>query len=239
MVYVVERYLPGLAHSELLHGLCRLERAEEEQREPHTVRYLGSTIVLGDDACFCQFEGPSEAAVAEANREAGLPFDRIVPALTVTREGSTTMTVSPSIPSTVEMRRSRLLGLVAAVALVAAAITWVMVARVIESGPEAALGSAQAQASELTTIGPSGDAYLNSFTSPQASVQNARSIRSIMDLTPGDLAGGAWGYALPSRQGGPTSADILASMSPETRRYTEMIMNLTFEQLAAGAAGQP
>ena len=70
-------------------------------------------------------------------------------------------------------------------------------------------------------------------------MQNARSIRSIMDLTPGDLAGGAWGYALPSRQGGPTSADILASMSPETRRYTESIMNLTFEQLAAGAAGHP
>ena len=28
-------------------------------------------------------------------------------------------------------------------------------------------------------------------------------------------------------------------MSPETRRYTESVMNLTFEQLAAGAAGQP
>ena len=47
------------------------------------MRYLGSTIVLGDEACFCQFEGPSEAAVAEANRRAGLSFDRIVPAVTV------------------------------------------------------------------------------------------------------------------------------------------------------------
>lgn len=44
---------------------------------------LGSTIVLGDEACFCQFEGPSEEAVAEANRTAGLSFDRIVPAVTV------------------------------------------------------------------------------------------------------------------------------------------------------------
>ena len=47
------------------------------------MRYLGSTIVLGDEACFCHFEGPSGAAVAEANRQAGLPFDRIVPALAV------------------------------------------------------------------------------------------------------------------------------------------------------------
>ena len=76
MVYVVERYLPGLTRSDLLQGLSRLGRGSE-------VRYLGSTIVLGDEACFCQFEGPSEAAVAEANRKAGVPFDRIVPAVTV------------------------------------------------------------------------------------------------------------------------------------------------------------
>jgi Nickel responsive protein SCO4226-like len=80
MVYVVERYLPGLSRSDLLHGLSRLERDASDAQE---VRYLGSTIVLGDEACFCQFEGPSEAAVAEANRKAGLPFDRIVPAVTV------------------------------------------------------------------------------------------------------------------------------------------------------------
>ena len=76
MVYVVERYLPGLSRSDLLHGLSRLEQESK-------VRYLGSTIVLGDEACFCQFEGPSEAAVADANRRAGLSFDRIVPAVTV------------------------------------------------------------------------------------------------------------------------------------------------------------
>ena len=51
------------------------------------MRYLGSTIVLGDEACYCRFEGPTEAAVAEANRKAGLPFDRIVPAITVTPKG--------------------------------------------------------------------------------------------------------------------------------------------------------
>jgi hypothetical protein len=87
MVYVVERYLPGLFRSDLLRGLSRLEQGEERADEEPVVRYLGSTIVLGDEACFCQFEGPSEAAVAEANRRAGLPFDRIVPAVTVKPKG--------------------------------------------------------------------------------------------------------------------------------------------------------
>jgi hypothetical protein len=86
MVYVVERYLPGLSGSDLLRRLLELERMERAAGRTG-VRYLGSTIVLRDEACYCRFEGPSEAAVAEANRRAGLSFDRIVPALTVKPEG--------------------------------------------------------------------------------------------------------------------------------------------------------
>ena len=83
MVYVVERYLPGLSRSDLLRTLSDLRRATEQKAEEPAVRYLGSTIVLEDEACFCQFEGPSAAAVAEANRRAGLTFDRIVLAIDV------------------------------------------------------------------------------------------------------------------------------------------------------------
>jgi hypothetical protein len=86
MVYVVERYLPGLLRSDLLRGLARLEQLEE-WAEGSAVRYLGSTIVLRDEACFCQFDGPSEEAVAVANRKAGVSFDRIVPAVTVKPRG--------------------------------------------------------------------------------------------------------------------------------------------------------
>ena len=86
MVYVVERYLPGLVRSDLLRGLSRLEQLEQREAG-HAVRYLGSTIVLDDEACYCRFEGPTEAAVAEANRRAGLEFDRIVRAVTVTPKG--------------------------------------------------------------------------------------------------------------------------------------------------------
>ena len=83
MVYVVERYLPGLVQGELLRSLQQLHAANEGPREGARVRYLGSTIVPGDEACFCEFDGPSAASVAEANRRAGLPFDRIVPAVLV------------------------------------------------------------------------------------------------------------------------------------------------------------
>ena len=88
MVYVVERYLPGVSSSELERVLVVLRRTTREMRSEGTpVRYLGSTIVPDDEACFCQFEGPSQAAVAEANRRAGVAFDRIVPAVAVLTRG--------------------------------------------------------------------------------------------------------------------------------------------------------
>jgi hypothetical protein len=62
-----------------------------------------------------------------------------------------------------------------------------------------------------------------------------------MSLTPMQLPVGALGtgYAPPTEQPGLTVESVLASMSPQTRRDTERLMNLTFEQLAAGAAGHP
>ena len=84
MVYVVERYLPDLDQRRLVRMLGKLGPATQALRAEGTrVRYLGSTIVPGDDACFCQFEGASEAAVAEANERAGVPFNRIVEAIAV------------------------------------------------------------------------------------------------------------------------------------------------------------
>jgi hypothetical protein len=84
MIYVVERYVPGVSSSELERALVALRRTAREMRGEGTpVRYLGSTIVPDDESCFCQFEGPSQAAVAEANRRARVAFDRIVPAVAV------------------------------------------------------------------------------------------------------------------------------------------------------------
>ena len=84
MVYVVERYLPGLVPSELERMLDRLGSAAEGLvHEGLAVRHLGSTIVPGDEACYCQFEAPSIAAVTEVNRRAHAPFDRIVAAVSL------------------------------------------------------------------------------------------------------------------------------------------------------------
>jgi hypothetical protein len=84
MVYVVERYLPGVSTEEIEQSLQRLTAVTRQMRDEGTaVRFQSSTIVPEDEACFCQFESPSEAAVAEANSRAGIAFDRIVPAIAV------------------------------------------------------------------------------------------------------------------------------------------------------------
>jgi Nickel responsive protein SCO4226-like len=246
MVYVVERYLPGLSRSDLLHGLKRAQ----QQGEAAGVRYLGSTVVLEDEACFCQFEGPTEAAVAEANRRAGLPFDRIVSAVTVQPERRTTMNVSTAIPATVEIRRGRLLGLIVGVAAAAAAVTWAVLAFGADSGSGQAQANMPAQPAIVSSPIPMSG-YLEGITSRPTVVAQPSGARppdardtgkfpSIMSFTPAELSAGAvWGYALPSAPSGLTRESVLSSLSPKSRRYIEALTGLTFEQLGAGAAGSP
>lgn len=157
------------------------------------------------------------------------------------------MSVSVSIPQTVQIRRHRFVGLLGGVAAVAAAATWAVLA----FGTDIGGGQAQPNVPTKPAILPlpiPSSGYLDgahlSFTTDSVgvppSVQHRRKVRSIMDLTPGDVAGGAvWGYAIPSGQKGPTTAEVFASMSPEARRYVESLMGLTFRELAAGAAGAP
>jgi Nickel responsive protein SCO4226-like len=236
MVYVVERYLPGLHRSDLLRGLSTLTQLSERAGEER-VSYLGSTIVLGDEACYCRFEARTEAAVAEANRQAGLPFNRIVPALTVNPKGEQTVSISPSIRATVEIGRGRFFGLVAAVAVLAAAVTWVLVAVAFDNGNSTAASSGV----QLKPIASRSFYQPKPIASLPSAAADARRVPSIMTLTPARLAAGALGtgYALPTKHHGPTVASVLASMSPQTRQYTKAIMDLTFAQLAAGAAGSP
>lgn len=77
--YLVERYLPGVSEDELRSALHRLPQAAAGTE----VRYIGSTILMEDEACLCHFEAPSAAAVAEVNGRAGITVDRIVAALLV------------------------------------------------------------------------------------------------------------------------------------------------------------
>jgi Nickel responsive protein SCO4226-like len=77
--FMVERYLPGMSEEALRAELARLATATAGT----AVRYVGSTILLEDEACFCHFEASSVAAVAEVNGRAGVPVDRIIAALPV------------------------------------------------------------------------------------------------------------------------------------------------------------
>lgn len=150
------------------------------------------------------------------------------------------MSTSITAPTSVQIGRSRLVALVVAVAALAAVVTWAVTAFAFDGNSSAAQNS---QAAVVYNPLPPASLHATVTAGPASTsaAQDARKVASIMSLTPAGLAGGALGtgYALPTAQTGPSTASILASMSPQTREYTKAIMNLTFAQLAAGAAGHP
>ena len=155
------------------------------------------------------------------------------------------MTVSPSIPATIEIRRSRLFGGALAVAAAAAAVTWGLLAFATSpaTSPDAQLEQAvtrQIQLEQAQSYGR-GLTEIGTIATHGSAAQDARKVPSLMTLTPARLAAGALGtgYQLPEVHHGPTVESVLASMSPSTRRWTRAVMALTFRQLAAGAAGSP
>jgi len=77
--YYVERYLPGITSDQLVAAAGRAKTTTAEMsREGTPIRYLRSTFIPKEEKCFCLFEGPSEAAVKQANERAKIPFDRVV-----------------------------------------------------------------------------------------------------------------------------------------------------------------
>jgi hypothetical protein len=169
------------------------------------------------------------------------------------------MSTYPSIPRTVEIKRGRLFSLFAAVAVLAAAVTWILVAFAFDGGSSSTTATAapavQGYMSHfgphpaVATDTPAVQGYMSylywhkgymSYLGRHTGVDSPRT-PSIMSVTPAGLAANALGtgYALPSAQEGPSVESVLASLTPQTRESTKRIMNLTFAQLAAGAAGQP
>jgi hypothetical protein len=163
MVYVVERYLPGLSRADLLPRLSRLEPVTQDLRQSGVeVRYLGSTIVLEDEACFCEFDSASETAVAEANRRADLPFDRIVPALLVQpTQRSSEMSVSTSIQKPVGLRKSpHSLAIAVVVSVIALCGAAGIATRAFKSGTRPARTSVPTQSSVLRSLSPRQRQYV-------------------------------------------------------------------------------
>jgi hypothetical protein len=78
VLFLVERYLPGLTTRELEEGRSRLIAATEDLAARGVrLSYLGSTFIPSEESCFCRFEGASEDDVRRACERANLPFARI------------------------------------------------------------------------------------------------------------------------------------------------------------------
>lgn len=82
--FLVERYWPGVEVESMRAGEGRLRSVVERLGiEGNPVRYVRSLIVPAEGVVFSVFVGRSAADVAEANRQAEVPFDRIVRAFEI------------------------------------------------------------------------------------------------------------------------------------------------------------
>jgi hypothetical protein len=82
--YLVERYLPGITGG-ALERLCNRVRARAAamRAEGTAVAHISTTLLPDEEAVFCLFEAPTADVVAEVNRGARAPFDRITAAVPV------------------------------------------------------------------------------------------------------------------------------------------------------------
>lgn len=81
-VYMVERSLKGITMEQL--GAAQkaaIAKAGEMTKAGQPVSYVRTTFVPSEGCCMCLFEAGSAADVEKLNRDAGIPFDRVVEAL--------------------------------------------------------------------------------------------------------------------------------------------------------------
>ncbi len=84
ITYLVERYWPGVAQEEARSAVSRIGDAVSEMGRLGTaIRHVRSTFMPVDESVLCLFEATSAEDVAEANRRAGVQFDRISPVVDV------------------------------------------------------------------------------------------------------------------------------------------------------------
>jgi hypothetical protein len=78
MVYLIERYWPGVNEALLRSALPRLELiASAMTSEGVPVQHVGTLFMSADQVVFSVIRASSEASVRELNERAQLPVDRI------------------------------------------------------------------------------------------------------------------------------------------------------------------
>lgn len=84
-VYMVERSLKGISMDQLASAQrCAIETAAEMTAQGTPVRYIRTTFVPDSGKCMCLFAADGEENVKSLNEKAGIPFDRVLPALDLT-----------------------------------------------------------------------------------------------------------------------------------------------------------
>ena len=84
-VYMVERNLKGITMDQL--GAAQkaaIETSAAFTESGKQVRYIRTTFVPGEERAMCLFEAASAELVEQCNKEAQIPFDRVVEALDLT-----------------------------------------------------------------------------------------------------------------------------------------------------------
>jgi hypothetical protein len=80
--FLVERYLPAIDAASLAALGARFAATTAAMRgEGRAVAWIHSVFVAEDESCLCLFCAETLELVEEANRRAGVPFDRIVGAI--------------------------------------------------------------------------------------------------------------------------------------------------------------
>ena len=83
--FMVERHLGGISMDDLGGAQkTAITKGQEMTAAGTPVRYLRSTFAPEDGRCMCLFEAEKTEDVRQLNDEAGLPYDRIVPAMDLT-----------------------------------------------------------------------------------------------------------------------------------------------------------
>jgi hypothetical protein len=84
-VYMVERSLPGISMDQLAAAQRRaIDTASEMTAQGTPVRYIRSTFVPDSGKCMCLFAAEGEDEVQLLNEKAGIPFDKVTPAMDLT-----------------------------------------------------------------------------------------------------------------------------------------------------------
>ena len=85
--YMVERHLPDFPPEQLpAAAAAAKQKSTELSAEGQEVRYVRSTYVPVGEKYYCLFEGASPEAIAEVQKRAGLPYEKIHDAAFLTSE---------------------------------------------------------------------------------------------------------------------------------------------------------